>query len=95
MAAAAIVTEVAAMEMGAIMGMIPAWISVVAAMRQITDVVVRTISVHRLVIVWCHHDWRGVANDHSRNRGQRKADADVDTCLRSGSCSEENRCQHD
>ena len=96
MAAAAIVTDIAAMEMGAIMGTIPVWIPAVAVMRQITDVAVRTmsVSVHRLAMVWCHNDWRGVANDHSRKRRQGNAEADVDTCLRSGSGSEKNRREH-
>ena len=42
----------------------------------------------------CHHDRRGIAKNHPRNRWQRNANTDVYTCLGSRSRSEKNRCQH-
>jgi hypothetical protein len=43
---------------------------------------------------WRYDHGRGITNNHPRQRRQRKANVDVDTCLRSRSRSDKNRCEH-
>jgi len=48
----------------------------------------------RSTIARCYHDGRGVTKYHPRQRWEREANVDVDTCLRGCSRSEKNRCEH-
>jgi hypothetical protein len=41
-----------------------------------------------------YHNWSGITDNHPRQRRQRNANVDVDTCLRSPSRSDKNRCEH-